>query len=205
MSESSKLYGLMAEFLTPEGILDATRRARRAGYRDLDAYTPYPVHGLATELGMRGSRVPSIVLVGGLVGAAVGYFMQDFALSINYPINVGGKPLNSWPMFIPITFELLILVASFAALFAFMFLNGLPQPHHPVFNAPQFVRASQDRLFLCNEASDPQFDADATAAFLATLEPHGPLIEIPYDESENPESEAPITAVGRHETTPPQR
>jgi hypothetical protein len=199
MSEPSKLYGLMVEFSDPHDILDATRRTRRAGYRHVDAYTPYPVHGLATELGLRSSRVPSIVLVGGLVGAAVGYFMQDFALSINYPINVGGKPLNSWPMFIPITFELLVLIASFAALFAFMFLNGLPQPHHPVFNVPRFARASQDRFFLCIEASDPKFDRRATAAFLAGLKPDGELIEVPYDEIDKPLEETPATAAGRHE------
>jgi hypothetical protein len=183
MKTKTAIYGLMVEFLRAEEILAATRNARLAGYRDMDAYTPYPVEGLAAELGMRKTRIPFVVLMGGLVGAGVGFFMQYYSMAINYTFNSGGRPYNSWPVFIPITFELLILVASFAAFLGMMFLNGLPHPHHPVFNVPQFARSSQDRFFLCIEATDPQFDRRLTAEFLATLQPHGEVIEVPHEGS----------------------
>jgi hypothetical protein len=183
MKPKTAIYGLMAEFLTAQEILAATRQARQAGYRDMDAYTPYPVEGLAAELGMRKTRIPFVVLMGGLVGAGVGFFMQYYSMAINYTFNVGGRPYNSWPVFIPITFELLILVGSFAAFLGMMFLNGLPHPHHPVFNVPQFARSSQDRFFLCIEATDPQFDRRITGEFLATLHLHGEVIEVPHDGS----------------------
>ncbi|MCE5267476.1 MAG: DUF3341 domain-containing protein [Planctomycetaceae bacterium] len=181
MTPRPPVYGLLVEFVTAQEILDATRRARQVGYRQMDAYTPYPVDGLAVELGMRKSRVPFVVLMGGLVGAGVGFLMQYYALAINYTFNVGGRPYNSWPVFIPITFELLILVGSFSAFLGMMVLNGLPRPHHPLFNVPQFARSSQDRFFLCIEATDAKFDREATAAFLATLNPHGDVIEVPHD------------------------
>jgi hypothetical protein len=181
MKPKPPLYGLMVEFLTAAEVLAGTRHARRAGYRDMDAYTPYPVDGLAAELGMRKTRVPFVVLMGGLVGAGVGFFMQYYSMAIGYPLNVGGRPYNSWPVFIPITFELLILVGSLAAFLGMMFLNGLPRPHHPVFNVPQFARSSQDRFFLCIEATDPQFDRQITAEFLSALKPHGEVIEVPYE------------------------
>ncbi len=168
----------------------ATRRARQAGYRQMDAYTPYPVEGLAAELGMRTTRIPFVVLMGGLVGAGVGFFMQYYSMAINYTFNSGGRPYNSWPVFIPITFELLILVGAFAAFLGMMFLNGLPHLHHPLFNVPQFDRSSQDRFFLCIEATDPQFDRRATAEFLATLNPHGEVIEVPHTPSQGKEPPA---------------
>ncbi len=183
MKPKTPIYGLMVEFLTAQDILAATRRARQAGYHSMDAYTPYPVEGLAIELGMRETRVPFVVLMGGLVGAGVGFFMQYYSMAINYTFNVGGRPYNSWPVFIPITFELLILVGSLAAFLGMMFLNGLPQPHHPVFNVPQFGRSSQDRFFLCIEATDPQFDRRTTAEFLTTLNPHGEVIEVPHTQT----------------------
>jgi hypothetical protein len=170
----------MAEFKTAEGILEATRRAWQEGYRNMDAYTPYPVEGLATELGLPRTRVPFVVLMGGLVGAAAGYFMQYWAMGVDYPINVGGRPYNSWPVFIPVTFEMMVLVASFAALFGVLFLNGLPQPYHPVFNVPRFARATQDRFFLCIEATDPKFDRQATENFLINLHPEGKVMEVPH-------------------------
>jgi hypothetical protein len=181
MNHRTPIYGLMAEFLTAQEVLDATRRSRQAGYREMDAYTPYPVDGLADELGMKKTRIPFVVLMGGLVGMCVGFFMQYYSMAVNYKLNAGGRPYNSWPAFLPITFELLILVGALAAFFGMMFLNGLPRPNHPVFNVPQFARSSQDRFFLCIEATDPQFDRQATAEFLATLSPHGEVIEVPHD------------------------
>jgi hypothetical protein len=174
------IYGLLAEFLKPEEVLAATRSARQAGYRQMDAYTPYPVEGLATELGLQSTNVPFVVLMGGLIGAAAGFFMQYYSMAINYTFNVGGRPYNSWPVYIPITFELLILVGSFSAFLGMLFLNGLPHPHHPLFNVPQFARSSQDRFFLCIEAEDPRFDRQATAEFLASLNPHGAVVEVPH-------------------------
>src|SRR5262249_15687156 len=146
------IFGVMAEFETAGEILEAVRASRREGYRVMDAYTPYAVEGLASELGMPRTRVPFVVLTAGLVGVAVGFFMQYWSMAVDYPFNVGGRPENSWPVFIPIAFEVMVLVASFATLFGMLFLNGLPRPHHPVFNVPRFARASQDRFFLCIEA-----------------------------------------------------
>ncbi len=181
MKPRAAIYGLMVEFLTAGEVLDATRRSRQAGYRQMDAYTPYPVEGLAAELGLKKTRIPFLVLMGGLVGMCVGFFMQYYSMAVNFRFNVGGRPHNSWPVFIPITFEVLVLVGAFSAFLGMMFLNGLPRPHHPVFNVPQFARSSQDRFFLCIEATDPQFDRRATAEFLATLQPQGEVIEVPHE------------------------
>ncbi len=179
MSLRPPIYGLLAEFRTPEDILRATRQARAEGYTVLDAYTPYPVEGLASELGLPRTHIPFVVLVAGLVGAVVGFFMQYYCMAIDYPFNVGGRPLNSWPVFIPITFEVMVLVAGFAALFGMLFLNGLPKPYHPVFNVPDFARASQDLFFLCVEAEDPKFDREGTRQFLAGLGPDA-VVEVPH-------------------------
>ncbi len=189
MKTSYKIYGLMVQFLTPDAVLAATRRAREAGYRDMDAYTPHTVEGLATELGMKRSRIPSIVFIGSLVGAATGFLMQYYAMAVNYQFNSGGRPYNSWPAFIPITFELMVLVGSLAAFLSMVLLNELPHPNHPVFNVPEFVRASQDRYFLCIEAEDPLFDLQSTAEFLASLSPHGDVIVVPVvpEAEEEPE------------------
>lgn len=179
MKPRTPTFGLLAEFKTPQEILDATRRARLAGYQAMDAYTPYPVEGLSAELGLPRTRVPFVVLVAGLVGAGAGFFMQWYSMAVDYPFNVGGRPLNSWPVFVPIAFEVMVLVASFAALLGMLFLNGLPRPHHPVFNVPRFDRASQDRFFLCIEATDPKFDAEGTRQFLAELHP-AEVLEVPH-------------------------
>jgi|SRR5947209_12690851 len=180
MKPRTPIHGLMAEFETADAVLAATVRAYQAGYREMDAYTPYTVEGLATALGVRRSRVPSIVLIAGLIGGGVGFFMQYWTMAVDYPMNVGGRPLNSWPAFIPVTFEVLVLVASFAAFFGMLFLNGLPRPNHPVFAEPRFARASQDRFFLCIEASDPRFDSVQTTLFLAGLQPLGEIMVIPH-------------------------
>jgi len=169
MNRDYSPHGLMAEFEQPEGVLAATKRAYDAGYRQMDAYTPFPVEGLAEALGRRGTTVPLIVLTGGILGGLGGYFMQWYATVIDYPLNVGGRPLHSWPAYIPITFELTVLCASLSALVGMLVLNRLPQPYHPVFNAPDFERASQDRFFLCIEAADPKFDMAATRLFLENL------------------------------------
>jgi hypothetical protein len=168
----------MAEFEKAEEVLEATRRAREAGYRDMDAYTPYPVEGLAAELGMKRTRVPFVVLACGLIGAVVGYFMQYWTMGVDYPFNVGGRPLNSWPAFLPIVFEVMVLVASFSALLGMLFLNGLPQPYHPVFKVDRFVEASSYRFFLCIEATDPRFDREGTKQYLADLRARA-VLEVP--------------------------
>jgi hypothetical protein len=162
-------YGLLAEFSDSGTLLEAARRTYAAGYRQMDAFTPFPVEELAEAIGRKRSWVPLIVLLAGVAGGLGGYFMEWYAMSIDYPINVGGRPLNSWPLFIPIMFELTILSGALAAIAAMMALNRLPQPYHPIFNVPHFERASTDKFFLCIEASDPKFDLAPTRAFLETL------------------------------------
>ena len=171
MNGDGALYGVMAEFEQPDQLLAAARRAYEQGYRKMDAYTPFPVEKLAEELGSHGTAVPAIVLTGGIIGGLGGYFMEWFATVIDYPINVGGRPLHSWPAYIPITFELTVLTASLCALVGMLALNRLPEPYHPVFNAPGFEHASQDRFFLCIEASDPKFERKAAREFLEGLGP----------------------------------
>jgi len=164
--EPEALYGIMAEFENPSELVAAVRRAREEGYRVLDAYTPFPIEELNEALGLHGSRVPLIVLIGGLLGGAGGYFMQYYLSVIDYPLNIGGRPLHSWPAFIPLTFELAVLVAGLSAVLGMLALNGLPMPYHPVFNVPRFALASRDRFFLCIEARDPKFDREETRRFL---------------------------------------
>lgn len=179
MTSRTTIWGLLIEFESPDEILAAARSTRQAGYRRFDAHTPYTVEGLATELGLAQSRIGSVVLIAALVGAAMGFFMQYFTMAIDFPFNAGGRPYNSWPAFIPITFEVLILVSASAAFFGMLFLNGLPQPHHPLFNVPEFSRASQDRFFLSIEAADPLFDLEPTTKFLASLQPQGRVLVVP--------------------------
>ena len=165
------VYGVMAEFDNPTDAVAAARRAYEAGYRRMDAFSPYPVEALSDAIGFRKNRLPLIVLIGGLLGGSGGYFMQYYLSVINYPLNVGGKPLHSWPAFIPITFETTILGAALSAVFGMLALNGLPEPYHPVFNAPNFALASRDRFFLLVESTDPKFDRERTAEFLRGLGP----------------------------------
>lgn len=163
------VFGLMAEFTTPQRLRQAVEQARQAGYQHMEAYTPFPIEGLAAALGMKTTRLPWVVLVGGILGALGGYGLQYYASVVSYPLNIGGRPLHSWPAFVPVTFELTILTAGLAAVLGMMALNGLPHPHHPVFNVPGFALASRDRFFLCIEAADPQFDPQQTRDFLEGL------------------------------------
>ena len=164
-----QLYGVMGEFETPEAILHAARKAREAGYRHITAYTPIPVEGLAQIIGFRWTAVPLITLLGGLAGGLSGFAMEYWMSAMSYPINVGGRPLNSWPAFIPVTFELTILGASLSAVFGMLALNRLPQPYHPVFNVERFSLASTDRFFLCIESRDPKFHLAESAKFLQSV------------------------------------
>jgi hypothetical protein len=168
-----ELYGLLAEFETPDQLSAAAAAARDAGYRRMEAYTPFPVHGMTEALGFRPSRLASLVLAGGVVGALAGFALQYWVSVVAYPHNVGGRPLNSWPSFIPVTFEMTILLASLTAVLGMLALNGLPRPHHPLFGTKSFQHASRDRFFLCIEAADPRFDRDGTRRFLESLGPHG--------------------------------
>jgi hypothetical protein len=168
---ASPLYGLVAEFADDKALVDAARRARAAGYRNVDAYAPFSVDGLSDALGFRTDRVALITLLGGLVGGVGGYFLQWYSAVIDYPINSGGRPLHSWPAFIPATFEMTVLGAALAAFFGMLILNGLPRLIHPIFNAPEFDLASRNRFFLCIEARDPRYEAGETRAFLEGLAP----------------------------------
>ncbi|MBV9658764.1 MAG: DUF3341 domain-containing protein [Verrucomicrobia bacterium] len=162
-----RIYGVLGEFDNADALLAAAHAAYAAGWRRLDAYTPIPIDGLAAAIGRRRSWVPLIVMVAGFSGAAGGYFMQWFSMTYDYPYNIGGRPFHSWPMFIPITFELGILCGSVIGALSMLALNGLPRPHHPLFKVPGFERATIDRFFLCLEASDPKFEnTDAVGAFL---------------------------------------
>jgi hypothetical protein len=169
--DTPKVYGLIAEFDEADTLLKATTKAHEAGYRTMDAYSPFPIHGLAEAMGVRKTYVSLVTLIGGLTGTATGFGMQWFASVKHYPYSIGGKPLNSWPAFMPITFELTILFAAFSALGSMLLFNGLPRPHHPIFNAKRFERASSDGFFLCIEETDAQYDTDQTKAFLEGLGP----------------------------------
>ena len=170
-AEAKTLYGLMAEFKDHEELLEAARRAYAEGYRAMDAYSPFPIEGLAEALGHERSIVPLFTLVGGMMGGLGGYFMEWYSMGPLYPLNVGGRPYNSWPNFIPVTFELTVLIAALSALVSMIVLNRLPQPHHPVFNVPEFKRASIDRFFLAIELDDPKFERVGTWNFLQSLRP----------------------------------
>ena len=176
---TAPIYGLLAEFADAEKLVDATARATGAGYRKLDAYAPFSVPGLADALGFRKDRVALITLIGGIFGGIGIYFLQWYSAVIDYPINSGGRPLHSWPAFIPATFECTVLGAALAAFFGYLILNGLPRLHHPIFNAPDFDLATRNRFFLCIEAADPRFDRATTRGFLESLAPLR-VTEVPF-------------------------
>jgi len=166
----SHLYGVMGEFESPESILAAAKKAREAGYKHVTAYTPIPVEGLAEAIGFRWTAVPLLTLIGGIGGGLTGFGLQYWVSAITYPLNVAGRPLNSWPAFIPVTFELTILGASICAVVGMLALNKLPQPYHPVFNVDRFSRASTDKFFLCLEARDPKFSLADASRFLQSVQ-----------------------------------
>jgi Alternative complex III, ActD subunit len=163
------IHGLMAEFDDPNALVSATRRAFREGYRRMDAYSPFPIEELHEALGAHHTRLPLIVLIGGIIGCLGGYALQYWVSAMAYPLNIGGKPLHSWPAFIPVTFECTILVAALSAVLGMLALNGLPMPYHPVFNVTRFALASRNRFFLCIEGTDPKFDLQETRSFLEEL------------------------------------
>jgi hypothetical protein len=169
METKPPLYGLMAEFDNPTDLVEAARRTYDAGYRRINGYSPFPIEELSDAIGFHNTRLPLIVLIGGILGGLGGYFMMYYMEVIDYPINVGGRPFHSWPAFIPITFETTVLGAALAAIFGMLALNKLPQPYHPVFNAERFALATRDRFFLVIEADDPKFDHDKVLEFMNTL------------------------------------
>ena len=173
------IWGLMAEFEGPTEVVEAAHKAYGAGYRKMDAYTPYPIEELSEALGHHHSYLPLLVLAGGITGCIGGYLLQYWVSAIAYPLNIGGRPIHSWPAFIVPTFETTILFAAGTAVLGMLALNGLPEPYHPVFNVPQFARASKDRFFLVIKSRDPQFDQDHTWSFLLSLEPRS-VSEVDY-------------------------
>jgi hypothetical protein len=173
MKTKSLLHGFLAEFTTAEELRECVRHARSEGFRNMDAYTPFPVEDLAEELGHHHSPMPAIVLTGGLLGGLTGAVMQWGSSVLLYPMNIGGRPFNSWPSFVVIVFELTILFAGIFGVFGMLAVNGLPKPHHALFNEPHFDRVTQDRFFLCIFADDPQFDREKTWRFLENAKPEG--------------------------------
>ncbi|HEY6863917.1 MAG TPA: DUF3341 domain-containing protein [Burkholderiales bacterium] len=175
---SAPLWGLMAELADADALLAAAQRAGAAGWRRAEAYSPFPVEGVAEALGFARNRVPLLALLGGVAGGVGGYFMQWYSAVVSYPLNIGGRPLHSWPSFIPATFELTVLGAALAAVFGMLALNGLPRLRHPVFDVPEFDTATRNRFFLCLRADDPKFDDDAARRFLEALRPLA-ILEVP--------------------------
>jgi Alternative complex III, ActD subunit len=163
------LYGVMAEFDNPRNLVTAARKTYQAGYRRINGYSPFPIEELSEAIGFTKTSLPLIVFIGGLLGGLGGFFMQYWMEVIDYPLNVGGKPYNSWPAFVPITFESTVLCAAFAAVLGMLALNKLPQPYHPVFNAPNFALATRDKFFLVIEANDPKFRHDEVFEFMKRL------------------------------------
>ena len=175
---TGKQWGLMAQFDSATAIVNAARLAREAGFTKLDAYSPFPIHQLDEALRLPRTKLPWLVLAGGMMGTLGGLSLEYWASVIAYPMNIGGRPYHSWPSFIPPAYETTILAAALTAVLGMLALNGLPEPYHPVFNVPNFALASRDRFFLCIEATDPKFDREATRAFLASLEGAANITEV---------------------------
>jgi hypothetical protein len=170
MDQNRPIYGLLAEFEDPTALVAAARRTREAGYRQFDSFSPFPIHELFEAMELNDRRVPLMVLGGGIAGGLLGFGLQSWVSAVAYPLNIGGRPFISWPMFIPVTFELTILLAAFSAMAAWIVLSGLPKPYHPVFNVSRFVsHGSQEGFFIAIEAADPKFDRQRTFEFLRSV------------------------------------
>lgn len=170
MADQEQLYGLVAEFTTPEALLEAARTVRAEGYARIEAYSPFPVEGLTAALGFRDRALPLIALIGGIMGGGGGYLLQWFLNAVNYPINIGGRPLNAWPAFAVPASELALLGAFLAAFLGFLARTRLPRLHHPIFNAARFRRVTVDRFFLAVPSAEQHFDLAATRALLERLD-----------------------------------
>ena len=178
MAKRDPIYGLMAEFDSAQALVDAAKKTHESGYKKIDAYSPFPIEGLAEEIGMHFDEIPLTVLVGGIIGGCTGYLMQYWMSAVDYPLNIGGKPPHSWPAFIVITFEMTILFAGISAVLGMLAFNGLPMPYHPVFNVPRFAFASKDRFFLIVFSSDKKYNPVETRRFLESLDPRS-ISEVP--------------------------
>jgi len=178
MAKRDPIYGLMAEFDSAQALVDAAKKTHEAGYKKIDAYSPFPIEGLAEEIGMHFDEVPLTVLIGGIIGGCTGYLMQYWMSAVDYPLNIGGKPPHSWPAFIVITFEMTILFAGISAVLGMLAFNGLPMPYHPVFNVPRFAFASKDRFFLIVFSSDKKYNPTETRRFMEGLDPKS-ISEVP--------------------------
>jgi hypothetical protein len=173
------IYGVIAEFPDATSLVEAANAAREKGYTEMDAFSPFPIHGLAEAVGFSKTRLPLVVLVMGLIGGIGGFIMCWFANVIHYPLNIGGRPYNSWPAWIPIAFECAILLAALGAVFGMLALNGLPMPYHPVFNVRRFDQASRDKFFLVIQARDPRFKIEEVRDFFDALNPRE-IIDVPW-------------------------
>jgi hypothetical protein len=178
MSATLPPYGIVAEFLSASDLVRAAEKARDEGYKRMDAYSPFPIEDLPEALGQQPTKLPFVVLLGGVLGGLAGFLLQYITAVYSYPFNIGGRPLNSWPAFVPITFECTVLGAALAAVLGMLTMNGLPMPYHPLFNLERFARASRDRFFLCIRAVDPKFDLVKTKLFLENLHPRE-VMEVP--------------------------
>ena len=167
--KTTPIYGIMAEFDTASDLVAAARKTHEAGYKKIDAYSPFPVEELAEAIGFHSNGVPLVTLIGALIGGLSGYLMQYWIAVVTYPVNIGGRPYHSWPAFIVVTFEMTILFGGIFAVFGMLALNGLPMPYHPVFNVPRFAMASKDRFFLIVFSTDPKYDPAGTRRFLESL------------------------------------